>query len=540
MSSQQLLQRARTARISLNVDNDTSQEVKDAAKVIDDLTRRLDELEAERSDAATPAVVTVDLMSYTAVKTHMETLKADGKSFEDQRRALARLVRQETLMGDPKKVSLRNPNVQEELHYHRTAGGKYDPKEKSDLKVLASIPVFSGGDDCQWRQFEFPWLQAVRNRNISEEDLKTVLFQKLQNAAAQFYMSLPGIDYMSFGEIMQAFRDRYTIDRLEAQAKVRELSQEAGEKVLDYAAKVRSMGKPLLPPPPFLLKALLTTDAEGQEHSVVIPNPFEVEEKKEWTDNCDKATSLMIDDFIRGLQPVIRRNLPKRKYSSLQEAIEAARDTEDFERRYEPNEINSLQQEPAGTVNAQFARQGRKGNCHNCGSADHWKNECPQPLRQKGAQGKAQKSSAPVTNKPYNPAGSFKRGPWTWERDQGRSSRPPTRSFGARGRGRGTLSRGGRGRGSGRLPWNPRDPRRRSWMINRRARLNFNHRLRDRVNNLVATEGEDDAFTPEEEELMTLEEQLKLEDPEEYKAYIDEVYAVHDALFNEEEEEEDN
>jgi hypothetical protein len=54
-------------------------------------------------------------------------------------------------------------------------------------------------------------------------------------------VSLPGIDYMSFGEIMQLFRERYTIDRLKAHAKVRELSQESGERVLDYKAKVRSM-----------------------------------------------------------------------------------------------------------------------------------------------------------------------------------------------------------------------------------------------------------------------------------------------------------
>ncbi len=536
-----LLDRARSARRSLNVVETSSTELKEAAKAIDDLSAKLDELLASRAGDAAAAAVAINLLEYTAVKAYLETLKAQGKTFEEQRRALARLARQELLMGDPKKVKLRNPNVQEELHYHRTAGGKYDPKEKSDLKVLASIPVFSGGDDCQWRQFEFPWLQAVRNRNISEEDLKTVLFQKLQGAAAQFYMSLPGIDYMSFGEIMQVFRDRYTIDRLEAQAKVRELSQDVGERVLDYAAKVRSMGKPLLPPPPFLLKALLTTDSDGQEHSVVLPNPFEVEEKKEWSENCDKATALMIDDFIRGLQPVIRRNLPKKKYASLQEAIDAARDTEDFEKRYEPNEVHHLQ-EPgqAEAVNAQFSGRQKRGNCHNCGRAGHWKNECRQPLRQKGAE-KPQNSSVPeAAAKFFTPQGSYvgKKGPWAWNRDQGRGGRSATRSFG-RGRGRGTPSRGGKsGRiPSGKLPWNPKDPRRRRWMVNRRARMNFNHRFRERLNNLVEAEGEDHAFTPEEEELMMLEEQLKREDPEDYEAYKDEVYTVQEALVDEDSEE---
>jgi hypothetical protein len=50
------------------------------------------------------------------------------------------------------------------------------------------------------------------------------------------------------------------------------------------------MGKPLLPPLLYLLKALITTDStDDQEHSVVIPNPFETEEKKEWQENFDMA-----------------------------------------------------------------------------------------------------------------------------------------------------------------------------------------------------------------------------------------------------------
>jgi hypothetical protein len=72
---------------------------------------------------------------------------------------------------------------------------------------------------------------------------------------------------------------------------------------------------------------LITTDStDEQEHSVVIPHPFETEEKQECLENCDKATSLMIDDFIKGLQPVIWHILPKKKYSSLQEVSDAEKE----------------------------------------------------------------------------------------------------------------------------------------------------------------------------------------------------------------------
>ncbi len=125
----ELLDHARSARRSLNVVETSSAEVKEAAKAIDDLSAKLDELLASHAGNAAAAVA-VNLLEYTAVKAYLETLKAQGKTFEEQRKALARLAQQEMLMGDPKKVKLRDPNVQEELHYHCTAGGKYDPKEK--------------------------------------------------------------------------------------------------------------------------------------------------------------------------------------------------------------------------------------------------------------------------------------------------------------------------------------------------------------------------------------------------------------------------
>jgi hypothetical protein len=37
-------------------------------------------------------------------------------------------------------------------------------------------------------------------------------------------------------------------------------------------------------------------------------------------------------------------------------------------------------------------------------------------------------------------------------------------------------------------------------MVNRQARMDFNHRFRERLNNHVNEEAEDDAFTPKEEE----------------------------------------
>ncbi len=84
---------ARAARRSLNVVETSSTELKEAAKTIDDLSARLDELLVSRAgDAA--AVAVNNVLEYTAVKAYLETLKSQGKTFKQQHRALARLAGQ--------------------------------------------------------------------------------------------------------------------------------------------------------------------------------------------------------------------------------------------------------------------------------------------------------------------------------------------------------------------------------------------------------------------------------------------------------------
>ena len=105
-------------------------------------------------------------------------------------------------------------------------------------------------------------------------------------------------------------------------------------------------------------------------------------------------------------------------------------------------------------------------------------------------------------------------------------------------------TRGGfRGRGRGRkrfsrtvttpIPWNPRNPHRRQWMIRRRAMLNrrFGGR-RHQVNHLSEIDSE---FTADEVALECLEKELQEVDPEAFAVYQMEV-AEYEADYSELEE----
>ena len=132
-------------------------------------------------------------------------------------------------------------------------------------------------------------------------------------------MALPRAEMMSFGEILQAFRDRYKVDPISSRTIVNSLSQKVGESVIDFAARVRVLAKGMLPPIPDQLKAY-----ECHEDRYIIPNPFFEEENEGYNMKLKNAENEMTNPFLRGLRPEISARLPAQKYETLEQIIEAA------------------------------------------------------------------------------------------------------------------------------------------------------------------------------------------------------------------------
>jgi hypothetical protein len=72
------------------------------------------------------------------------------------------------------------------------------------------------------------------------------------------------------------------------------------------------------------------------------------------------------------------------------------------------------------------------------------------------------------------------------------------------------------------LPWNAQDPKRRRWMVQKRAQINQRFRQNRRVHQLTGEPEEDLEYTEEDQELFQLEEELHNINADDFAQYLEE------------------
>ena len=517
----------------------TAQQLADEAALWDAVTLRIQQLEVERDQLRVqPVVVQLNLTQYNDVNNLITRREAVvGATFEQVRRELAQMVRAELLTVANTLVKVRDTTVEEELYFYRNVGGRTQADVRNDMKALNSIPVFNGDDadvavlDAKWRTFELPFIMAVRNRHISEEDLRTALISRLQGKAGIFFMGQANNINMSFGEILAACRKRYVIGKTQAQVRVKGVRQKEKDTVQDYVSQLNVTALSMLPSPPRRLKSLITNGhpANG-EFAYPIPNPMEQEETREYQSRLGVVQNGMIGDFVGGLKPAIRQKMQTLNLNTIayQEAIDAAVQAEEWLSMY-PGEFSRVTYHTEDDVGAQanvLNQQGKKGGCFNCGDPNHWRRECPQLKNGKYDQSKSEQFVGRTSgnNRVWNQESHTS--PVATGRGSMRGS--------FRGSFRGSSNRGYRGRGGngGRrfrnLPRDYRNPQRRQWMVNTRAAFNRRINFRNKIHNLTAEEEEPEiTYTEEEEELFNFEDDAQ-RDESWFQRYQDDVFNIED------------
>ncbi|HLP43743.1 MAG TPA: zinc finger CCHC domain-containing protein, partial [Candidatus Nanoarchaeia archaeon] len=348
------------------------------------------ELEAELERLTTAAqagqaIQQVDLKNPTAVTAFLNR----ETSFETQRKNLSKQARTEYLSGRLTDFDFRDPSVKEELNYWKQMG---KGNEKTDIKALTAIPSFNGESEAAWRAFEMPWLMAVKDRAITEENLKTTLYQRLTGSAATYYLSLPRVQSMSFGEILQELCNKYTSTPFAAQGRVKGMTQGIRESVSDFAARMRVSAKSFYPPEPRELKVLKV--AANIEY--VIPNPMKAEEEKEYMMQYNRSEAAIASNYLQGLCPEIQMRLNAKKYETLNKIIREAEAAEWMKQSMDQGYLHNIEQvnlltprfvkkktfeKPQADSNqaSGFSKLGNTNSrkCYACGEENHFASDCP-------------------------------------------------------------------------------------------------------------------------------------------------------------------
>jgi hypothetical protein len=489
--------------------------------------------------AAPPAVPQTDLTDYNSVEAYIDQRKnaVPDIAFETIRRELAAMVRQAKSADPNSPIQLRPATIAEELWYYRQVGGQTADTLRHDLKALEKIPVFLADEtdpcrlDAKWRAMELPFIMAVRNRHITEEDLKTALMSRMQGNAEQFLLAQPNIANISFDAIMTLCRARFYVTENQAAARTKNTYQLDKEAVQVYAERLQVASLQLLPTRPSQLKGLVLRNMPESPDGLAalpIPNPFQQEDDLRYDQEVKTIGRTLITDFVKGLKASIRQKMHAARLDQLsfQEVVAAAVREERFAADFPENPQRSAYALKETTEDDQtFAT--RTTGCYQCNDPNHWIKDCP---HLKGANSSRKGGgNTPARGRIWSEKN------YNFNRDN--KSQPTANNSNKFSRGRGNRgfphNKGSRERGSFKgnwrnLPRSFRNKNRRKWMIATRAALNKRLRYRQRVYNLTEEENEAEVtYTEEEEELFQLEAEAE-HDPDWHQQYINDVAAFED------------
>ncbi len=291
---------------------------------------------------------------------------------------------------------------------------------------------------------ELPFIMAVRNCHISEEDLKTALMSHMHGNAEQFLLAQPNITSMTFDQIMTLCLQRFYVTENQAAARTKNTYQLDKESVQVYTERLQVASLQLLPTKPSQIKGLVVRnnpDTQDGLTAMLIPNPFQQEDALRYDQEVKTVGRTLITDFVKGLKTSIRQKLHSIRLDELsfQEVVAAAIREERFAADFPENTQRSAYALETTENEQAFATRGT--GCYQCNDPNHWIKDCPQL---KGANSGGKRGSYPArrriwTEKNYNFSKDSKSYPTA-----GNNSRSP-RGRGGRGFPQNRGSRGGTG-----------------------------------------------------------------------------------------------
>ncbi len=386
------VQQTFTARKSANPANDAetaaNNEINADIARLDELRTSLQTLAAALPPAPLAAVPETDLTDYVSVQAYIDRRKTERPepTFEEIRTAIAAMERQAKSADPNSLIQIRPATIAEELWYYRQLRGRTQDTLRHGLKALEKISVFLADEtnpcrlEAKWRAMELPFILAVRNRHISEEDLKTALMSRMQGNAEQFLLAQPDITIMSFDQIMTLCRQRFYVTENQAAARTKNTYQLDKEAVQVYTERLQVASLQLLPTRPSQLKGLVVRNNQETQDGLTampIPNPFQQEDALRYDQEVKTVGRTLITDFVKGLKASIGQKLHSARLDQLsfQEVVAAAVREERFAADFPESTQRSAYALETTEDEQAFATRGT--GCYQCNDPNHWIKDCP-------------------------------------------------------------------------------------------------------------------------------------------------------------------
>lgn len=508
------------------VDTEIDELTKELAKLQNEVKSNQTTINTLKNSLNASSAATIDLGDTNAINAYLRGLETSGSSWEQQREKLSEEARKQLGTGALLPQSLRDTTISEEIEYNRMR--KPDDKCcKLDSNVLNSIPEFTGESETEWRNFEQAWMVAICNHKVDEGALMTALMPRLKGKAKTFYMAESvRMTSWNFAETMQRLRDRYREEKLQAENRIAGMCQ-GKDTVRDFAARIQVAAYALYPAHPGKLKALMHSQG-----ATIIPNPILAEETKDYFRMVEKAESSLMKIFMSGLRPDIQARLPSEIYTTFEQMIDGARKAEWIQGginagmlqkcsnplyQIEGDECNALQIK-GGQKKGKFdSKKSSQVTCWGCGGTGHIRAECKKSTPYEKGQGSGAMGPSRGGLRRGVFRRSFPRQSFNRFQRSGNQMTPRVRGFL-----RVQKFSGKRG--------TYRDPARRRWMTQNRARFNLRRRLEGHMHALEedeVIEGENENYTQDERELFQLEHDMT---EDEFREYMEEVTQEEEEL----------